>query len=299
MIKFEKELITFRPAIVIVVGDVTSTMACTITAKKLGIEVAHVEAGIRSGDMSMPEEINRIVTDSLCDHFFTTSEVANKNLVSIGADKSQIHFVGNTMIDTLYQNIGKLKKPGYWDKLELSEKGYFLTTLHRPGNVDDPLKLKQLLDAILSGTENYRIIFPVHPRTQKTLHQLAYHNDRLVQIEPQGYLEFIYLVKNSLAVITDSGGITEEATVLGVPCMTLRNSTERPETVDIGSNVLVGVNPDNLYPYLQKVLQNNWKKGSIPALWDGKTSERIISKLIELYISKVENIAENEYLFNT
>ena len=158
----------------IVVGDVTSTMACTITAKKMGIEVAHVEAGIRSGDMTMPEEINRIVTDSICDHYFTTSEIANVNLLANGAKKQQIHFVGNTMIDTLYHNLNKLIKPTDWDKYHLTENEYFLTTLHRPANVDDPTNLKNLLDAIMEGTKEYKVVFPVHPRTRKTLETISY-----------------------------------------------------------------------------------------------------------------------------
>jgi UDP-N-acetylglucosamine 2-epimerase (non-hydrolysing) len=285
MVKFEKELITNPPKVVIVVGDVTSTMACTITAKKMGIDVAHVEAGIRSGDMTMPEEINRIVTDSICDHYFTTSEMANVNLLANGAKKQQIHFVGNTMIDTLYHNLEKLIKPADWDKYRLTENEYFLTTLHRPANVDDPTNLKNLLDAIMQGTKEYKVVFPVHPRTRKTLETISYSNERLIQIDPQSYLEFIYLIKNSRAIITDSGGITEEATVLGIPCMTLRDSTERPETVTLGTNELVGTNPKNLAPYLEKAVKGDWKKGIIPELWDGKTSERIIAKLLELYLS--------------
>jgi UDP-N-acetylglucosamine 2-epimerase (non-hydrolysing) len=283
MIKFENELLNNMPRVVIVVGDVTSTMACTITAKKLGIDVVHVEAGIRSGDMSMPEEINRIVTDSISDHFFTTSEMANLNLLANGAKKSQIHFVGNTMIDTLYNNMSKLKKPAEWDEYNLIENEYFLTTLHRPANVDNPTNLKHLIDAIMEGTKDFKVIFPVHPRTRKTLESILYKNPRLIQIDPQSYLEFIYLVKNTRAVITDSGGITEEATVLGIPCMTLRDSTERPETISIGTNELVGTNPNNLAPYLEKAVKGTWKKGNIPELWDGKTSERIIDKLVGLY----------------
>jgi UDP-N-acetylglucosamine 2-epimerase (non-hydrolysing) len=283
MVRFEKELLANRPDVILVVGDVTSTMACTITAKKLCIDAVHVEAGIRSGDMTMPEEINRIVTDSLCDHFFTTSEVANGHLKNNGIPDNRIHFVGNTMIDTLFQNIERLRKPDFWNEYSLSENNYILVTLHRPANVDDPASLRNMLDAIMKGTADIPVVFPVHPRTRKILDNLNYHNKRLLLIDPLGYLEFIYLVKYSKAVITDSGGITEETTVLGIPCMTLRNSTERPETITLGTNELVGTDPKELAPFLEKVLRNKWKKGGIPPLWDGHTSERIVEKLILLY----------------
>jgi UDP-N-acetylglucosamine 2-epimerase (non-hydrolysing) len=286
MVKFEKELLAHKPDVVLVVGDVTSTMACTIVAKKLCIDVVHVEAGIRSGDMTMPEEINRIVTDSLCDHFFTTSEVANENLIQNGVAKKRIHFVGNTMIDTLLQNISRIRKPSIITEQGLSEQEYFLITLHRPANVDDKDNLKLLLDKILEYTYPFKVLFPVHPRTKIILDDLKYSNDQLIQIEPMGYLEFIYLVKNSKAVITDSGGITEEATVLKVPCLTLRNSTERPETISIGSNVLVGTNPENLETYIKDIIDQKWKQSGIPPLWDGKTSERIVDTMIKIYGEK-------------
>ncbi len=289
MIKFEKELQQNKPDLILVVGDVTSTMACTITAKKLCIDAVHVEAGIRSGDMTMPEEINRIVTDSITDHFFTTSEVANANLRKHGVAESAIHFVGNTMIDTLYQHLDRLKKPECWDTEKLSPSNYFLVTLHRPANVDEPANLKKLLDAIINGTGTDKILFPVHPRTRKILEGMNYNHERLIQIDPQGYLEFIFLVKHAKAVITDSGGITEEATVLGIPCMTLRNSTERPETITVGTNELVGTDPLKLPPYLEKIKKNQWKKGGIPELWDGKTSERIVQVLLKLYSNTSEN----------
>jgi UDP-N-acetylglucosamine 2-epimerase (non-hydrolysing) len=259
------------------VGDVTSTMACTITAKKLGISVAHVEAGIRSGDMTMPEEINRIVTDAICDHFFTTSEVANDFLQRSGVSSEKIHFVGNTMIDTLYHNEHRLMQPPLWIDYNLKEKEFFLVTLHRPSNVDDASQLKSLLDAILKHTGRLPIIFPVHPRTKKTLDMIGFHDSRLLLSEPMSYLEFIHLVKNAKGVITDSGGITEETTVLHVPCITLRNSTERPETVTMGTNELVGTDPSNLEHYLKKLMKDEWKQGTIPPLWDGKASERIAS----------------------
>lgn len=285
MVRFEKELMEHRPNLILVVGDVTSTMACTITAKKLCIDAVHVEAGIRSGDMTMPEEINRIVTDSITDHFFTTSEVANQHLRHSGVGEERIHFVGNTMIDSLIGNLERLLKPALWDDQSLQSGKYILLTLHRPANVDDPANLDHLLSTIMQCTGDLPVVFPVHPRTKKILDGIGFNNPKLVLAEPMPYLEFIYMVKNALAIITDSGGITEEATVLGVPCMTMRDSTERPETITMGTNELVGTDPAKLVPYLDKVMTGNWKKGAIPPLWDGKTAERIVSKLEVLYIS--------------
>lgn len=290
MVSFEKDLQAHRPDVVLVVGDVTSTMACTITAKKLCVDVVHVEAGIRSGDMSMPEEINRIVTDSICDHFFTTSEAANAHLQNAGVQANRIHFVGNTMIDTLYQNLDRLQQPAIWQQHQLAPQAYYLITLHRPNNVDDVANLKNLLDTVLSLTNEMPVIFPIHPRTKKILDSIHYSGPNLVQVDPMGYLEFIYLVKHARAVITDSGGITEETTVLGVPCLTLRNSTERPETVTIGTNELVGTDPSNLVPYLEKLQSGSWKSAGVPERWDGKTSERIVEKLLELYGRKQKNV---------
>ena len=283
MVKFEKEIIANKPDLVLVVGDVTSTMACTITAKKLCIDVVHVEAGIRSGDMTMPEEVNRIVTDSICDHFFTTSEMANNNLMSQQVSKERIHFVGNTMIDTLYNNLEKIRKPSFFDELQLKPKDYFMLTLHRPSNVDDPVKLKSILEAVITSTKSLPVVFAVHPRTKIILNQLDVVYDSLQLIDPQGYLEFIYLVKNCKGVITDSGGITEEATVLDIPCLTLRNSTERPETITMGTNELIGDDLDKLKNCLETIMNDNWKKGKIPQFWDGKTSGRIVDILLNLY----------------
>ena len=283
MVKFEKDLQDHRPHVVLVVGDVTSTMACTITAKKLCIDVVHVEAGIRSGDMTMPEEINRIVTDSICDHYFTTSEHANRNLRANQVDDARIHFVGNTMIDTLFNNLSRIRKPLFWEEQKLADKQYFLLTLHRPSNVDDPAKLASILEAIVNATKGYPLVFPVHPRTRQILDKLNLTSDHLHTIDPQGYLEFIYLVKHAKGIITDSGGITEEATVLDVPCLTMRNSTERPETVEIGTNELIGDDIGKLGRCLEQVVSGQWKKGAIPDYWDGKTSERIVARLQQLY----------------
>lgn len=283
MVRFEKELLENKPDVVLVVGDVTSTLACTITAKKLCIDVVHVEAGIRSGDMTMPEEINRIVTDSICDYYFTTTDQATSSLIRNGAKKSQIFFVGNTMIDTLFQNLERVRKPAFWDKFHLSQKNYFLLTLHRPSNVDDPKKLASILSAIEKSTEDYHIIFPVHPRTRHIIEQFEIKTKNIVMIDPLGYLEFIYLVKNAKGIITDSGGITEEATVLHIPCLTLRNSTERPETVTLGTNELIGDDLDKLSECLKTIIDDKWKKGAVPNLWDGHTSERIVEALISIY----------------
>lgn len=282
MVEFEKELIQNPTNLLIVVGDVTSTMACSIVAKKLFTKVAHIEAGIRSWDLTMPEEINRMVTDTLSDYYFTTSEIANANLRRFGARDEQIFFVGNVMIDTLLANMNRLRKPEIFDFLSLKEKEYIMLTMHRPANVDEESKLKELMSEIVINVRDLPIIFPIHPRTAKIFKDLRIKADNLHIVEPMGYLEFNYMVKHSKAVITDSGGITEETTVMGIPCITLRDNTERPETCTIGTNELIGTNPEAIKPALDKLFAENWKKGGIPELWDGKTSDRIISKLIEI-----------------
>jgi len=283
MVRFEKELLVHPTDVVLVVGDVTSTLACSIVAKKLNIQVVHVEAGIRSYDMSMPEEINRMVTDAITDHFFTTSEVANQNLQRNGIPDDRIHFVGNTMIDTLLNQEQNFQQPSIWKEAGLQAGQYFVLTLHRPANVDAEQKLKALLDTIIEGSKGLPIIFPVHPRTAKNLEALGIQTDHLWMTDPMSYLEFNYLVKHAKAVITDSGGITEETTVMRVPCMTLRNNTERPETVTVGTNELIGTDPKNLPPAFDRLFNGEWKKGDIPELWDGKTGERIVIILDQLY----------------
>lgn len=282
MVRFEKELIANPANLVLVVGDVTSTMACSIVAKKLNTLVAHVEAGIRSGDRSMPEEINRMVTDSITDYFFTTTEAAGQNLLNAGIEESKIFFVGNTMIDTLLKNKPRFKKPVIWDEAKLIEKKYFVLTLHRPANVDEENNLKILMSEIINAARGLPIIFPVHPRTSKNLNAIGVKADNLYMIDPLSYLEFNYLVKNAKAVITDSGGITEETTVMGVPCITLRNNTERPETITIGTNELIGTDPKFVKPTFDVIFNGQWKKGGTPPLWDGKTSARIVAQLLKL-----------------
>ncbi|SFC95826.1 non-hydrolyzing UDP-N-acetylglucosamine 2-epimerase [Algibacter pectinivorans] len=282
MIGFENELVVNKCDLVMVVGDVTSTMACTIVAKKAGIKVAHVEAGIRSGDMLMPEEINRIVTDSLTDYFFTTSTYANKNLSALGVPDSKVFFVGNVMIDTLLKNKSRFTKPNLWDEFNLSEKKYMVMTLHRPSNVDEERQLKRLITQIVTLGKDYPIIFPVHPRTKKLLSNLNLKFNNLHYVNPLGYLEFNYLVKNAMAVITDSGGITEETTVMNVPCITLRDSTERPETCDIGTNILVGSDPKEIKNAFNILFSGTWKQGVTPDLWDGNAAKRIVHHLVSI-----------------
>jgi len=282
MIAYEKVLEKEKPDLCLVVGDVTSSMACAITARKMQVKVAHVEAGIRSGDRSMPEELNRILIDSITDYFFTTTPEAGKQLLTDGKNNDQVFFVGNTMIDTLLRFKPYFRKPEIWNRLNLKNKNYLVLTLHRPANVDEIKKLEQTLIKILEHSENLPVIFPVHPRTMKILESLNLPYSQLHLLEPLSYLQFNYLVQHSKAVLTDSGGITEETTILGIPCLTLRDNTERPETVSIGTNELLGTNPKNIAPALDKLYSGNWKKGSIPELWDGKTGERIINILSRL-----------------
>lgn len=332
MVAFEKELLEHPTDVVLVVGDVTSTMACSIVAKKLNTKVCHVEAGIRSWDLTMPEEINRMVTDSLADYMFTTSEVANRNLVRQGAvlmndgmseakplndangvlpeDKyayervpQKVWHVGNVMIDTLLANRARFRKPEVWDELGLKEKEFVVMTMHRPANVDEENHLRAMMEQIIDNVHGLPVIFPIHPRTAKLFYGLwkptpnpslkggEQENDSTILqerfpnlhiVEPLGYLEFNYLVERAKSVVTDSGGITEETTVMGVPCITLRDNTERPETCTVGTNELIGTKPEAIKPALDKLFAGEWKKGAIPELWDGHAAERIIEILAGL-----------------
>jgi len=283
MVRYEKALMEERPDLVLVVGDVTSTMACSIAAKKLNnIKVAHVEGGIRSGDLTMPEEINRMVTDAITDYFFTTSETANKNLKKIGVEEERIFFVGNTMIDTLLKNRPKFIQPLVWNELRLESGKYMVMTLHRPANVDEEEKLKNLIGKIIDNSHGLPLIFPVHPRTAKVLEHIGIVHPQLHVIEPLGYLEFNYLVERAKAVVTDSGGITEETTVMGIPCMTLRDNTERPETISEGTNELLGTDPRAVKPAMDRLFSGGWKQGGIPELWDGHAAKRIVDRLLAL-----------------
>jgi UDP-N-acetylglucosamine 2-epimerase (non-hydrolysing) len=261
-------------------------MSCAIVAKKLKIEVAHIEAGIRSLDRDMPEEINRLVTDSISDYFFTTSKFANDNLKKENIHESKIFFVGNTMIDSLKNNLNKLEKSELIEKNNISVKKYFLMTLHRPSNVDDLENLKTILSSVDEFVNGTKVVFPIHPRTQKKLSEINLKFKNIIITEPQKYLQFIDLINNSIGVITDSGGITEETTFLNIPCITLRDTTERPETVEEGTNILVGNNIEKLKNGIRDIMINNWKTGKIPELWDGKTSDRIIDHLLEIHKQK-------------
>jgi UDP-N-acetylglucosamine 2-epimerase (non-hydrolysing) len=263
----------------IVVGDVNSTLACSIVAKKNGLKVAHIESGLRSNDFTMPEEINRVVTDSITDFHFTTSVIASNNLLNEGVSEEKIFFVGNTMIDTLLKNKKRFRLPRIWNEFNLKNKNFLVLTMHRPSNVDDKNRLNEIISFILNNSKNRKIIFPVHPRTKKNIAEIL-NFPNLILIDPMSYLEFMYLVKRALAVITDSGGLSEETTVLDVPCITLRDNTERPETVDLGTNVLVGSDLERLGVAISSVFNQKLNANNTPKLWDGMTSERIIKTLL-------------------
>ncbi|TDN89158.1 UDP-N-acetylglucosamine 2-epimerase (non-hydrolysing) [Salegentibacter sp. 24] len=282
MIAYEKILINEKPGLCLVVGDVNSSMACAITAKKMQVKVAHVEAGLRSFDWNMPEEINRILIDSISDYCFTTTLEAKQLLLNTGKEEDNTFFVGNTMIDTLLNFRNKFRRPSIWEKLKLTEGNYIILTLHRPGNVDEIKNLEITIKTILDHSRNLPVIFPVHPRTANILKLSTCQNENLYIVEPLSYLEFNYMVERAKAVITDSGGITEETTVLGVPCLSVRNSTERPETINEGTNELLGTDPLTIAPTLEKLFNGKWKKGKIPESWDGKTGGRIIKILNRL-----------------
>ncbi len=281
MTRYERLLHENPSDFCLVLGDVNSTMACSIVAKKMALIVGHVEGGLRSNDWSMPEEINRIVTDSITDYFFTTSLNANNNLIKEGVDESRIVFVGNTMIDTLIQNMERLRKPLLFDQYNLASKDYIVLTLHRPNNVDESGELSHTLKLISELAIDKHIIFPVHPRSWKSLDKSTI-NSNIILTEPLAYLEFNYLVKNAFAVVTDSGGVSEETTYLGVPCITMRAETERPETVDVGTNHLVGGDANAIRNAFIRLNQGAWKRGGIPEKWDGKAGDRIVDFLATL-----------------
>ncbi len=278
MIEYEKQCLKDRPDLVIVVGDVNATMACAVSAKKLHIPVAHLEAGLRSFDMRMPEEINRIVTDSISDYFWTPSVDGNENLVRSGIDPKRIEFVGNIMIDSLEMMREKIEKEDIVSKLSLERKEFVLVTFHRPSNVDKKERLSSIVDKLIDLSKRIKVVFPIHPRTLNNLknfdllEKLKKEKNILIS-EPLSYKQFMKLIFECKFVLTDSGGIQEETTYLRIPCLTLRENTERPVTVKKGTNTLI--NLDSMDENIDKILNGTYKKGEIPLLWDGKTAVRV------------------------
>ncbi len=288
MLAFEPILQEEKPDLVIVVGDVTSTLACTLVAIKMGIPLAHVEAGLRSGDRSMPEEINRILTDSVADYLFVTEQSGIDHLKSEGVADEKVFFSGNVMIDSLVRYQEKAKSSTILTDLGLATDDYIVMTMHRPANVDTEQGLNSILRLIELSTSQTKVVFPIHPRTRAHMEKFGLlnaieNNKNLILTEPLGYLEFIQLMSHAQAILTDSGGIQEETTYLGIPCLTFRDSTERPITVTMGTNqLLADLDPDKTYPALLDILEGKCKKGQIPPLWDGKAAERIAQSIDQL-----------------
>jgi len=284
MMEFEKVLLTERPALVVVVGDVNSTLACSLTSAKLHVPVAHVEAGLRSFDRSMPEEINRMVTDTLSSLLFTTCEDANVNLRNEGVTPERIHFVGNVMIDSLKNHIEIARQSDVLSRLSLGERNYAVLTLHRPSNVDSEEALSRIVDAVCEIQKELPVVFPVHPRTRKGLGAERFKKQlgqarNFILLDPLGYLDFLRLLLSARLILTDSGGIQEESTVLGIPCLTLRENTERPVTVSHGTNTVVGTDPERIVRETREIIAGRGKEGRVPPLWDGKASSRIAAVL--------------------
>ena len=287
MMAFEPVILKEKPDWVLVVGDVNSTIACALVCAKLGVKVAHVEAGLRSRDRTMPEEINRILTDSISDLLLTTSQDADENLKQEGVAEEKISFVGNVMIDSLFYSLEKSKDSSIREDLDLIGKDYAALTLHRPSNVDEKEIFSGLLDALTEISEKLPILFPVHPRTAQRLQEFGFsekvENSNIKIIEPLGYLDFLRLYSGARLVLTDSGGLQEETTALGIPCLTLRENTERPITIEMGTNKLVGTNPEKIKESAFAILgrENSSKEAKIPPLWDGKAAERICKTLLK------------------
>lgn len=285
MTEFEPVVVEERPDWVVVVGDVNSTIACALVCAKLGIRVAHVEAGLRSRDRAMPEEINRILTDAISDLLLTTSQDADENLKNEGIAPDRIRFVGNVMIDSLMHHLKISERSTVRRDLNIQDRPYAVVTLHRPSNVDDRSIFIGIVDALCDVAGSIPIVFPVHPRTKLKLEEFALA-DKMTEagirlIEPLGYLDFMRLYSGARLVLTDSGGLQEETTVLGIPCLTLRNNTERPVTIDLGTNVLVGTNPERIRRAAAEALQPGTKAGfEVPPLWDGKAAGRICDELL-------------------
>lgn len=289
MIAMEALLAKEPSDLILVPGDVNSTLATTIVAAKAGRTIGHIESGLRSFDRSMPEEINRIVTDEFSRYCFVTEPSGLENLAHEGIAKDRVFYVGNTMIDSLFMYLDRARArfPALAEQLGLDNQGYALVTLHRPSNVDDPASLTTFVE-LFEAMRRFapRVVFPIHPRTRKMLAEYGLMsrvqaNDQLVLIDPVGYLDFVALQAHSRVVLTDSGGVQEETTALGVPCITLRPNTERPVTIEVGTNELVGLDPARIMSYVEKAFAGKWKKASVPDLWDGHASERIVSVLRE------------------
>jgi len=286
MIEVEPVLTRHRPDVVVVAGDVNSTVAVALVAVKLWMPIAHIEAGLRTFDWRMPEEVNRVLTDRMSELLFTPSRDADENLAREGIDMRRVHFVGNVMIDSLHAALPRARQSRIHEQVGVRKGEYALATLHRPSNVDEPAALAKLLDVLGQTAANIPVVFPVHPRTRARLSADAALRRQLeaapglILIDPVGYLDFLALTSNARLVITDSGGIQEETTALGIPCLTVRKNTERPVTVEIGTNTLVGTDPSEIVPAAIAVLEGRGKKGRVPELWDGRAAERIARILV-------------------
>ena len=283
---FEQVIIKKKPDLVLVVGDVNSTLACSLVASKLGVKVAHVEAGLRSFDRNMPEEINRLVTDAISDYLFISEESGLINLKNEGVATKKIIYVGNCMIDTLLFNMERIEKSKILKTYDLKTKTYAVLTLHRPSNVDSNDTLTEIYNILKAVSQKIKIIYPIHPRTKMMIKKHQFLSkfkalENLIMIDPLGYLDFNKLVKYSKLVLTDSGGIQEETTLMKVPCLTMRENTERPSTLKQGTNILVGRNRIKIMQEVNKILNNYSKKSEIPKYWDGKASQRIVNYLIK------------------
>lgn len=297
MIDFERVIKDIQPQLVVVVGDVNSTIACGLVAVKLGVKLAHVEAGLRSYDRTMPEEINRVLTDQISDYLFTTERSALENLRREGIDESKVFFVGNVMIDSLRQHQGKAARSDILERLQITPQNFVLVTLHRPSNVDDAGMLKRLLDALCGLSLRVPVVFPVHPRSRKKIEEFGLgervaENPNFRLVAPMGYLDFLHCMSNAGVVITDSGGIQEETTVLGVPCITVRDNTERPVTTTEGTNVIVGRDPKAMLGEAVAALDGRGKSGSLPELWDGNASQRIVDILVKILSDNEKDAGE-------
>jgi UDP-N-acetylglucosamine 2-epimerase (non-hydrolysing) len=286
MLEFEKVVEEQKPDLVLVVGDVNSTMACSLVATKMGIKIGHVEAGLRSFDRTMPEEINRLVTDTLADYLFVTEKSGLENLKREGIADNKVFFTGNVMIDSLVYFMKKAERSDILTRMNLDGDAYALITLHRPSNVDVKENFEKLLDAFAVIEKELKIVFPIHPRSLKMLHSFGLDKrigsmKGFILCDPIGYLDFMKLMRNARLLLTDSGGIQEETTYLGIPCLTMRENTERPVTIEVGTNILVGSDTKRIINESLKIIQNKPKSGRIPELWDGHAAQRIVKIIVE------------------